>query len=90
MSSVTSPRGEASPPERETFTDISSGHYHTCGLREDGSVACWGDNDYGAASPPEGETFTTISSGMGHTCGLREDGSARCWGDNSEGQSSPI
>ena len=71
------------------FVAISSGTLHTCGLREDGSAACWGSEIWGEASPLERKTFTAISSGDTHTCGLREDGSVACWGDNSEGQSSP-
>jgi hypothetical protein len=35
-----------------TFTQVSAGHYHTCGLKTDGTLACWGDNSYGQASPP--------------------------------------
>ncbi len=60
---------------------LSSGRRHTCGLREDSSVMCWGDNQYGQASPPERETVAAISSGRGHPCGLREDGPVLCWGD---------
>ena len=44
-----------------TFRAISSGEHHTCGLREDGSAVCWGDNRHGRASPPEGGIFTAIS-----------------------------
>ena len=77
------------PTPTERFAAISSGTLHTCGLREDGSAVCWGNNAYGEASPPEGETFTAISSGSSHSCGLREDGSAVCWGYNRHGQSSP-
>ena len=69
-----------------TFTAISSGGLHTCGLRSNGSVACWGNNAYGQATAPVGETFTAISSGSGHTCGLRSNGSAVCWGYNGDGQ----
>ena len=68
------------------FTAVSSGGFHTCGLRSDGSVACWGDNEYGQATAPAGETFTAVSSGGEHTCGLRSDGSVACWGDNRSGK----
>ena len=57
--------GQATPPEGAAFTAISSGAQHTCGLREDGSAACWGDDDWGQATPPEGGAFTAISSGSG-------------------------
>ena len=33
---------------------ISVGPYHTVALLADGSVACWGDNDYGQCDVPGG------------------------------------
>ena len=37
----------------EGFAAISSGTLHTCGLREDGSAWCWGDNSEGQSSPTQ-------------------------------------
>ena len=55
----------------------------------DGSVACWGGNDFGEITPPEGE-FASVSSGRGHICGVRADGSVICWGnDRGDGQATP-
>ena len=59
---------------------ISSGEQHTCALRTDGGVVCWGDNTHGQASPPQDERFIAISSGYEHTCALGGDGGAVCWG----------
>ncbi len=55
-----------------------------CGLRVDGSPACWRyDFDSEAVvsfDPPVSGTFTAISSRIGiYRCGLRVDGSAACW-----------
>ena len=68
---------------------LSSGGYHTCGLRADGTAVCWGDDGEGQASPPAGERYASISSGYRHTCGLRADGTAVCWGYDRYGQASP-
>ncbi len=61
--------------ESDSFTAISSGHEHSCALRADGTVTCWGRQ----SSPPEDEKFIEISSGPNFTCALREDGSPTCW-----------
>ena len=62
------------------FTQISSGANHACGLRANGSIACWGSNVFGQATPPTTGVFTSISSGDAHTCALRNDGAVVCWG----------
>ena len=52
---------------------------HTCGVRTDGSLECWGRDHYDQATPPDGE-FTSVSAGSTHTCGVRTDGTVACWG----------
>ena len=70
--------GQAAPPAG-TFTAVAAGWGHTCAIRTDNTVACWGDNVHGQADPPPGE-FTTITAGGTHTCGLRADKTIACWG----------
>ena len=67
-------------PQGEQFIAISSSNIHSCGLRSDGSVHCWGFDLGGQLSPPEDTKFSAIAAGTLHTCGLRSDGSAVCWG----------
>jgi hypothetical protein len=71
---------------------------HTCALLDDGSVTCWGRNDYGQLG--NGSTInsavpvavfgitsaTAIAVGGLHTCALLDDGSVTCWGRNDYGQ----
>ena len=49
-----------------------------CGLRADGTVACWGGHT-GDYSSPEGADFVSIDSGGSHACGLRSDNTIACW-----------
>ena len=77
-------------PGRETtvgskFTAISAGSNHSCAIRSDGSVVCWGENFDGQADAPVGD-FTAVSAGSNHSCAIRSDGSVVCWGDNTSGQ----
>ena len=73
------PRPTISPDDIYSFTHVSAGHDHSCGLRSDGRILCWGDGRNGETEPPEG-TFTAVSAGDGYTCGIRSDGSVACWG----------
>ena len=78
---------------------IVAGGWHTCALRDvDGSVWCWGGNQFGELG--EGtiadETgvvqvrgisgATQIAAGEGHTCALLSDGTVWCWGADIRGQ----
>ena len=70
------------------FVSVSAGGFHTCGVRRDGSVACWGRNEFGQATPPAGE-FASVSAGWSHTCGVKQDGTVACWGYDKYGQATP-
>ena len=67
---------------------MSAGGNYSCGVRFDGTVACWGYNASGQSSPPAG-SFTLVSAGDDHACGIRIDGTLGCWGYNAWGQASP-
>jgi hypothetical protein len=69
----------AGPPFDETYGFFSGGA-HTCGVRADGTIACWGDNSYGQLTPPSG-SFLQVTAGGAHSCGLRTDGTVVCWGE---------
>jgi len=74
------------------FASASAGAFHTCGLRTDGTVDCWGFNENGETDAPSG-SFAAVSGGFTHTCGIRTDGTIACWGnppdDGSFGQAIP-
>ena len=62
------------------FVQVSAGVRHTCGLRSDGTVVCWGSDEYRQLQAPSNERFTAIDAGGIYTCGLRSDGTSVCWG----------
>jgi len=90
----------ATPGSPSTFTVVSAGGYHTCGVTASDAGYCWGDNgsgDLGSGTTPDsaipvpvtavgGHTFATASTGNHFTCALTTNGAAYCWGDNSSGQ----
>ena len=76
--------GQATPPT-ENFQQISAGDIHTCGIKTDGSIACWGLNRDGQATPPP-ERFRQVDAGGFHTCGIKTDSSVACWGNDEYGQ----
>jgi len=82
------PTRTPTPTPTVAFSQVSAGAYHTCGVKTDHSVACWGYNYSGEATPPDG-TFSQVSAGEYHTCGVRTDGTLACWGDNIFGGATP-
>lgn len=74
------------PVPFDHFVDMVGGLTHSCGLRVNGAVLCWGGNEYLQAAPPPNLRLASISSSYNHTCGLQPDGIAVCWG--AEGHSS--
>ncbi len=81
-----------------TFTSLSTGRFHSCGVAVDGKAYCWGYNEYGQLGDGTsadrttptlvagGQTFSVIAAGLYHTCGLATSGQAYCWGRNSSGE----
>jgi len=66
---------------------VAAGFDHSLGLKDDGSVVAWGDNDYGQCNvPPPNEGFVAVAGGYAHSAGLKEDGSVVVWGSNDDGQ----
>jgi Alpha-tubulin suppressor and related RCC1 domain-containing proteins len=64
---------------------IRAGLLHSCVVRNDGTVGCWGNNQYGQAVAPSGQ-FMDLATGSYHTCGVGVDGRVSCWGSNDAGQ----
>ena len=77
---------------------ISAGLAHTCAVREDRSVVCWGNNMMGQLGDATDThrpvpvavrgvaDVVELAAGAWHTCARRGDGSAVCWGE-APGQS---
>lgn len=82
-------------------TKIAVGSQAACALLDDGSVHCWGDNQWaqlGIASAGLGDvrsqpqkldalqSVSELAAGSSHFCALDGTGTIRCWGRNSQGQ----
>lgn len=92
---VTPTMGNVSP-----WLEIAAGLNHTCGVRQDKTLWCWGRN----ASGQLGDATTTtrpdpkqvispdpfgwidVYASGDFTCGLRDAGVLYCWGTNTVGQ----
>lgn len=77
-----------------TFSSLTIGLRHTCGITTGGVAECWGfgmlgqlgdgssTTQYAPVTVAGGITFTALSAGRRHTCGLDGNGTMYCWGGN--------
>ena len=66
------------------FASIAVGDFYTCGVKINGSIACWGkDTVVNLAPPPELTTAEyAIELGNDFACVLKPQGAVICWGDS--------
>ncbi len=78
---------------------LAAGNNHSCVVRTDGALRCWGGNSVGqlgnggtadATSPVTptglGSGVVAVAAGNAHTCAITQGGGVKCWGDNLNGQ----
>jgi alpha-tubulin suppressor-like RCC1 family protein len=81
---------------------VAGGGFHTCAVKHDGTLWCWGYNfsgQVGNGTPPSttpirqpvqiskvGTTVVEVAAGDRHTCARKQDGTLWCWGDSFYGQ----
>ena len=80
------------------WRSVSAGGQHTCAIKVEGSLWCWGDNRSRQSSPDDPISIThpvrvdsrtdwaTVSAGDVHTCAVRTSGNLFCWGHNEDGR----
>lgn len=85
-----------------TYSSISAGGSHTCAIRTDQKIKCWGNNSSGqlgdgtsvtpATSPnylvsvDSAVNYLQVSAGGSHSCAVTTGGILKCWGLNDKGQ----
>ena len=78
-------------------TALAGGYQHSCALLGNGTVQCWGRNEFGqlgngaktnSATPVVVSGLSgvvAIAAGFSHSCAVLASGAAKCWGLNSTG-----
>jgi len=66
---------------------VAAGSGHMLALKNDGTLAAWGFNNFGQATVPAGLTGVVAIAARGdYSLALKGDGTLVGWGDNSLGQ----
>lgn len=83
--------------EATDWVQVSCGSYHTCAVKVDGRLYCWGHGDdgelgHGSATDSlvpvqeatEATDWARVSAGTHHTCAVKKDGRLYCWGEGRQ------
>jgi len=80
------------------WNSLDAGQNHSCAVKQDGSLYCWGTNSHGQqAAAPSGfvnvptliaspSSVEEVSVDTFHTCARTTEGEVQCWGRAIEGQ----
>ena len=81
------------------WKQIATGMNHSCGIKSNDTLWCWGDNTYGqlgidyfmpkSTPTQEYKHFTDwkqVAVGYKHTVAIRKNGTLWSWGNNAQGQ----
>ena len=82
---------------RTTWSSVSGGYEHTCGMTTLGETYCWGSNGSGQLGDGTitnrneptlvsgGYAWSSVDGGGWHTCGVTSTDNGYCWGRNKYG-----
>jgi hypothetical protein len=76
-------RTESSPDRLSNVMAIAGAYDHSLALRNNGTVAAWGDNSFGQINVPAGLTnLLAVAGGQYYSMALRNNGTVAAWGAN--------
>lgn len=91
------PRAVAIP--QASVASVAAGGHHTCALKTNGALWCWGHNGSGELGDGTvvdrplptpvtalGADVAEVAAGWSHTCARKTDGTLWCWGSNADGR----
>jgi alpha-tubulin suppressor-like RCC1 family protein len=83
--------------EADDWAQVSAGRLHTCAVKTDGRLFCWGYNAFGELGNNDDshslepvqeftqEDWAQVAAGGYHTCAVKTDGQLFCWGGDIRG-----
>jgi alpha-tubulin suppressor-like RCC1 family protein len=87
-------------PAPAGWASVTGGAFHTCAIRTDSTLWCWGSSESGQlglgnttdqdlpqqVTTPAPAGWTSVTAGDDHTCATRTDSTLWCWGFDDAGQ----
>lgn len=70
----------------DNASSVAAGKHNTAAIRSDGTVAVWGDNDFGELTAESWANVIAVGAGDHHIVGLRKDGTVLAAGELEYGQ----